>query len=615
MAQLATLTVAETLPKSFLLSCRTRGGKPAMREKLYGIWNAISWDEWLERARAVTYALHSIGFRPGDVASVLANTVPEWNYADLGILCAGGVSSGIYPTDSAKQVEYLVNDSRTTVLFVEDDEQLDKALEVRGRCPTLKQIVVFDMEGLSAFSDPMVMSLDAFMTMGRDYAQGKDALFEELARSRGPDDLAILVYTSGTTGPPKGAMHSHRNVVHQMKNCMHPDLPLSWYEGDERLAFLPLCHVAERVIGSYYSIATGVCSNFAESPETVPNNIREVQPTLFGAVPRVWEKFYSGITIALKDATPLQQWTYRRAIAAGFAIADAAIEGRQPSLLQRLNYQIAYRLVLKNIRKMIGLDRCRWLFTGAAPIAPELIRWYLALGLNMYEVYGQTENCGLATAMPAGGIKLGTVGKSVPYGEISISPAGEILIRGDFVFMGYLNQPQKTAETVDAEGWLHTGDVGTLDNEGYVKITDRMKDIIITAGGKNITPSEIENQLKFSPYISDAVVIGDKRAYLTCLVMIDRETVEKYAQDLDVPFTNYASLCRAKEIQDLIWSEIEQVNAGFARVETIKRFFLIEQQLTPEDEELTPTMKLKRSFVNAKYKAEIDAMYRAQVAA
>ena len=229
--------------------------------------------------------------------------------------------------------------------------------------------------------------------------------------------------------------------------------------------------------------------------------------------------------------------------------------------------------------------------------------------MNMYEVYGQTENTGLATVMPADGIKLGTVGKVVPYGEVMVSPEGEILIRGDFVCMGYLNQPVRTAETIDRERWLHTGDVGLIDNEGYVRITDRMKDIIITAGGKNITPSEIENQLKFSPYITDAVVIGDKRPYLTCLVMIDQENVEKFAQDHDIPFTNYASLCRAPEIQDLIQREIEAVNANFARVETIKKFFLIERQLTPEDEELTPTMKLKRNFVNKRYAAEIDAMY------
>ena len=259
---------------------------------------------------------------------------------------------------------------------------------------------------------------------------------------------------------------------------------------------------------------------------------------------------------------------------------------------------------------MIGLDRCHIAFTGAAPIAPDLIRWYLALGLDLREVYGQTENCGVATLMPADAIKFGSVGKSVPWGEVKLSPEGEILIKGDFLFMGYLNQPEKTAETIDANGWLRTGDVGAMDNQGFVKITDRMKDIIITSGGKNITPSEIENQLKFSPYMSDAIVVGDKRPYLTCLVMIDHENVEKFAQDHDIPFTNYASLCRAQEIQDLIWREIEAVNVNFARVETIKKFFLIERQLTPEDEELTPTMKLKRNFVNKRYASEIERMYR-----
>jgi len=247
--------------------------------------------------------------------------------------------------------------------------------------------------------------------------------------------------------------------------------------------------------------------------------------------------------------------------------------------------------------------------TGAAPIAPDLIRWYLALGIDMREAYGQTESCGAGTVMPADGINSARWGKRCLGARLQSRRRARFLIRGDFLFMGYLNQPEKTAETVDAGGWLHTGDVGSIDNEGFVKITDRMKDIIITSGGKNITPSEIENQLKFSPYISDAVVIGDKRPYLTCLVMIDQENVEKFAQDHDIPFTNYASLCRAAEIQDLIQREIEAVNANFARVETIKKFFLIERQLTPEDEELTPTMKLKRSFVNKRYAVEIDAMY------
>jgi long-chain acyl-CoA synthetase len=612
MAGAAVLTVADTIAKSFLLAVETRRDKPAIREKQFGIWQPTSWREWLSISKDIAYALHATGFRPGDVASIISNAVPEWVFADMGILCAGGVSSGIYPTDSASQVEYLVNDSRTKVIFVEDEEQLDKVLISRSRCPTLERVVIFDMEGLSGFSDPMAMSLAEFIALGRNHMQGREALWEEMIGSRTKDDLAILVYTSGTTGPPKGAMHANRSVIHQMR---HANSFIPARDDEERLIFLPLCHVAERVAGCYISIALGSVMNFVESPETVPDNLREVQPTSFFAVPRIWEKMYSGITIALKDATALERWVYRRALAVGYRMTDCRLAGEAPSLSLRLANRIAYHLVFRNIRRMLGLDRCRIAFTGAAPIAPELIRWYLALGLDMREVYGQTENCGVATLMPNDQMKLGSVGKAVPWGEVMISPEGEILIRGDFLFMGYLNQPEKTAETIDARGWLHTGDVGAIDNEGFVKVTDRMKDIIITSGGKNITPSEIENQLKFSPYVSDAVVIGDKRPYLTCLVMIDHENVEKFAQDHDIPFTNYASLCRATEIQDLIWREIQAVNANFARVETIKRFALIERQLTPEDEELTPTMKLKRSFVNKRYAAEIDAMYRERAVA
>ncbi|WP_339030358.1 AMP-dependent synthetase/ligase [Bradyrhizobium symbiodeficiens] len=612
MVRPAVLTVADTIAKSFLRAAETRGDRPAIREKKFGIWQPTSWSEWLEISKEIAYALRAIGFMPGDVASIIANAVPEWVHADMGILCAGGVSSGIYPTDASSQVEYLVNDSRTKVIFAEDEEQLDKILACRARCASLQRIIVFDMEGLSGFSDDMVMSLDEFRALGRNHMVGREALWQEMIDSRSAGDLAILVYTSGTTGPPKGAMHANRSVTHQMR---HANDFIPAREDEDRLIFLPLCHVAERIGGYYISVALGSVMNFAESPETVPDNLREVQPTIFLAVPRIWEKFYSAITIALKDATPLQQWVYRRAIAIGYRMVDYRIEGKQPPLSLRLASRIAYRLAFRNIRRMIGLDRCRTAFTGAAPIAPELIRWYLALGIDIHEVYGQTENCGVATMMPTERVKLGSVGTAVPWGEVALSPDGEILIKGDFLFMGYLNQPEKTAEAIDPRGWLRTGDVGTIDNEGFVRITDRMKDIIITSGGKNVTPSEIENQLKFSPYISDAVVIGDKRPYLTCLVMIDQENVEKFAQDHDIPFTNYASLCRATEIQGLIGREIEQVNGNFARVETIKKFYLIERQLTPEDEELTPTMKLKRGFVNKRYAAEIEAMYRQRAVA
>jgi long-chain acyl-CoA synthetase len=420
-----------------------------------------------------------------------------------------------------------------------------------------------------------------------------------------PEDLAILVYTSGTTGPPKGAMLSHRNILFQLG---YSDFIAEPRPGDQQLSFLPLSHIAERTFTVFYPLRSGATVNFAESIDTVPANIREVAPAVFFAVPRIWEKFYSAVALRMREATLPGKLAYAWAVGIGARVAERRIEGRRPPAWLRLLFRVADFLVLDNLKRSMGLHRVRGAATGAAPIAPELIKWYMALGIDMREVYGQTENCGLATAMPADRIKLGTVGVARPETEVRVSAQGEILLRGPHVFLGYYKNPQKTAETV-VDGWLHTGDVGLVDAQGFVTITDRMKDIIITAGGKNITPSEIENQLKFSPYISDAVVIGDRRKFLSCLVMIDHETVAQFAQERNVPFTNFASLCRAKEVQDLIWGEIERVNGRLARVETIKKFCLIEQILTAEDEELTPTMKLKRAFVNQKYKDKIDAMY------
>ncbi len=594
----------DTIPKLFWHQVKARDSRTAFREKDLGIWRATSWREYGERARAVGMGLVKLGLKRGEVVSILADTVPEWLYADMGTMGAGGVSNGIYPTDSAKQVDYILNDSRSRFLFVENEEQLDKFIEVRERCPSIVKAFVFDMEGLADFRDGMVMPLDELMAIGRAHDAATPGLWEQLVDGSRAEELAILVYTSGTTGPAKGAMLSHRNVVFQMRNA---DAFIPIEDGGEQLAFLPLCHVAERTFTSFLPLRTGAIANFAESVETVPENVREVAPTAFFAVPRIWERFYSGIAIRMKEATWIGRLAYRWAIGTGLKVAEAELEGRKPSPLTRVAYRLADWLVLDNIKRAIGMHRIVWAGTGAAPIAPDLIKWYRALGVDMRELYGQTENCGLATSMPDR-IKLGTVGVTAPHTETKISPEGEILLRGPHVFMGYLNQPEKTAETL-RDGWLHTGDVGFLDNEGYLKITDRMKDIIITAGGKNITPSEIENQLKFSPYISDAVVIGDKRKFLSCLVMIDYDNVAKHAQDNNVPFTDFTSLCRSREVMDLIGTEIERVNAGFARVETIKKFRLIEQQLTPEDDEVTPTMKLKRKFVSEKYKGMIDGMY------
>jgi long-chain acyl-CoA synthetase len=595
----------ETVPELFLNAVKARGDKVWMREKDLGIWRGVSWNQLDTMVREVAMGLVALGLQPGECVSILANTTVEWVYADLGALCAGGVSSGIYPTDAPSQVEYLLSDSATRYVFVEDDEQLDKILLVRSRIPDLRKIIVFDMEGLRDLADPQVTSLDALRELGREYAASRPGEFERRAALRRPSDLAILVYTSGTTGKPKGAMLSHHNIIFSIRGF---NSVIAQTEDDERMAFLPMCHVAERLGGVYYAMYTGTKLNFVENPDTVPENVREIAPTRFAAVPRVWEKFYSVVMISLAEGTRLQRWAYGVAIAIGRRVADKRIAGKFITPNQRIGFWLARFLVLDNVRKMIGVNRARFVVTGAAPISPDLIRWYMALGVDVIEVYGQTECSALATAMPPDRIRPGTVGPCVGWGELKLSPEGEILVRGEHVFMGYLNQPEKTAEAL-RDGWLHTGDVGTIDDDGFVRITDRMKDIIITAGGKNITPSEIENQLKFSPYITDAVVIGDKRAYLTCLVMIDHDNVEQFAQAQSIPFGDYTSLCRAPAVQELIQSEIDKVNQQFARVEGIKKFRLIEQKLGAEDEELTPTMKLKRKLVNEKYRQLIDGMY------
>jgi long-chain acyl-CoA synthetase len=599
----------DTIPAIFRNAVQQRTGSVWMRQKELGIWRSWSWTQTDTAMREIAHGLMAIGFAPGECASILSNTVIEWVLADLAVLSCGGVSNGIYPTDAASQVQYLCEDSATVVLFVEDDEQLDKALDVRAQLPKLRKIIVFDMEGLRTLDDPMVISLDALRALGRAYAPAHASELEARIDAVKPEALAILVYTSGTTGKPKGAMHSHRSLAHTVRGY---NTLVSQNGDDERMCFLPLCHIAERVGGEYHALYTGAKLNFVENPETVPENVREIAPTVFTAVPRVWEKFYSGVMIALKEAGAVQQAAYAWGIGVGAQIADKVLAGQPVDGLLKFKFKLAKLIALNNVRKMIGIHNARMLVTGAAPIAPDLIKWYLALGVPMLEVWGMTETCGASTGMPPTRIKPGSIGPAANYNEVRIDEStGEILVRGKNVFMGYLNQPEKTAETIDKDGWLHTGDVGSMDADGYFKITDRMKDIIITAGGKNITPSELENELKFSPYITDAVVIGDKKPYLTVIIMIDQENIEKYAQDHDVPFSNYASLTRAPEVQALIQEELERVNKKFARVEQIKRFWLLDTQLSAEDEELTPTMKLKRKLVQTKYAPQIEAMYKA----
>src|SRR6185503_16411767 len=412
MEETQAVAVTDTVPKMFWHGVHARGAKTFCRQKHLGIWRSVSWEEFGRIAREIGMGLASLGYEPGDVVSILSNTNKEWVFADLGALGAAGVVNGIYPTDAAAQVEYLLTDSGSTFIFVEDDEQLDKVLEIRARVPKLAKIIVFDMEGLLELSDPQVMSLDALRALGRDYDKAHAAEWERRIGLRKAEELAILVYTSGTTGKPKGAMISHANIIATVRSYQDA-FPQT--DSDERMAFLPLCHIGERVGGEYHGLYAGAILNFVENPDTVPENVREISPTIFTAVPRVWEKFYSGVLIGLKQSSALQQWAYKLAIGVGYRQAKLREEGKSIPPGLAASFWLARLFVLNNVRKIIGVHRAKILITGAAPISPELIRWYQALGCEMFEVWGQTESCGAVTSNSAGKIRAGSIGPSMSH--------------------------------------------------------------------------------------------------------------------------------------------------------------------------------------------------------
>ncbi|WP_171121409.1 MULTISPECIES: long-chain fatty acid--CoA ligase [unclassified Ruegeria] len=596
-----------TISQLFQKRCADLGTRTAHREKDFGIWKAYSWADYWQHAKWIGLALRKLGLQRGEVVSILSEDRKEWAWFDMGIQCVGGIASGVYTTDSANQLKYLVNDSDSRFLVVENEEQLDKFLEIETEVPGLLNVIILEDEGLHELDHDRCMMIDALYDIGRQAEAEEPDRFEAEIALASPQDTALLVYTSGTTGAPKGAMLSHENVLAAIE-CGANSLPT--HETDEQLCFLPLCHILERDVSVYFPLAAKCVVNFAESPETVFSNLQEVSPSTFTAVPRVWEKIYSQVQIMTQDATPAGRAAFGMALKAGLARAEYILSGQPVPAGVAAKFWLWDRLVLRNLRRMLGMDKMRRGGSGAAPISTDLLKWYWAIGVPLVEGFGMTETSGLATLNTIEDNKIGTIGKPVPGNDVRISDEGEIQIKGLNVFQGYWRNNAKTAETFTADGWLKTGDMGQIDKEGYVSIIGRLKDIIITAGGKNITPAEIESRLKFSHYISDAVVIGDKRKFLTALIMIDRENVEKFAQDRKIPFSNFASLCAAADVKDQIASEVAEVNKEFARVEQIKDFRLIDVLLTADDDELTATMKLKRSFVEKKHGHLIEDMYK-----
>jgi len=598
----------DTLARLFVKRVAQWGERTALREKNFGVWERYSWRDFDHHARAYAAGLVAPGMEPGDVVAILSEDNKEWVFADMAVHLAHGTVNGIYPTYQAEQLHHLLEDSGARWLFVEDEEQLDKYLAVADRLPRVERVFVIDWKGLRNFRDDRVWPIARLEDIGAKALKEDPALLDGRIAAGSGEDIAALIYTSGTTGKPKGARISHRALIFQMTAVPQP---FAARQGDELLTYLPLCHLAERVVSLCIQLRVGTVLNFAESSESVFLNIRELSPTILFAVPRIWEKFYSRIATLMDEATWLGRIGYGAAMRIGRRRARLLMKGGKPSRTLDAAFRVADLLVLRNIKQELGLDRTRIRLSGAAPISVDLLEWYVGLGLPVSEVYGQTET-GIATFCSPGSPP-GHVGLPLIGVEVKLAAQDEILVHSPGNFSGYLNMPEASASTL-VDGWVHTGDVGAILPGGELKITDRLKDIIITAGGKNITPSLLENRLKFSPYVSDAVVVGDRRKFLSCLIMIDRENVETYAQKNAIPFSDFRSLCARPEVVALIGGVIKETNEQFSSVEQIKAFRLIDVMLTPEDDELTPTMKLKRSFVEKKYAELIATMYRSSAA-
>jgi long-chain acyl-CoA synthetase len=592
----------ESLPSILLRRAATTPDLVAVREKDRGRWTTYTWSEYGARMTAVARGLHELGVGPGDRVAVHAENCPPWLFADLATQALGAITVGIYPTSPAAEVEYLLGHSESKVLVAEDEEQVDKAMAVRKQLPALERIVVIDPRGVD-------MSDDILMSLAELEALGASSSFDVAASAAAvdPEEAAIIVYTSGTTGPPKGAMLSHRNLQVAAEGSGGV---FDVSERTEVLSYLPLCHIAERLISGIDAVAQGYVVNFGEGGESFTEDLREVQPTFFLGVPRVWEKLMAGITIRMADAGLLKRLNYGLWMRVGRGVARRRWSGGKLHGLDAVRYGLGWLLLYRPLRAKLGMSRVEGVLSGAAPIAPQVLEFFWTIGVPVREGYGQTENTAQGTITPADDVRLGMVGKPVPGVEVKIAEDGEILTRGAGTFLGYFKNPEATAEMVDAEGWLHTGDVGEMDADGFLKITDRKKDIIITAGGKNISPSEIENKLKVSPFVREAIVIGDQRKYLTALIGIELDTVSSWALQNRIGFTTYADLSSKEQVVALIGSWVNEVNAELAQVETIKRYALLPKELDQEDGEVTATQKVKRKAIEAEFADLIEEMYR-----
>jgi long-chain acyl-CoA synthetase len=598
----------QTLPGRLLRFARTRGERPALRHKRLGIWQEITWAQYYRNVAATARMLHELGVSPGDHVAILSDNRPEWLYVDLATQALGARSVGVYQTSPSGDVGYIVNHSRSVVLVCEDQEQVDKFMAIAGTTPSLRHVIVLEPRGTRGYGDQRLLTWDEFQ---RDAAALHDADPEWLDARIGaldPRAASMVVYTSGTTGQPKGAMISSANV------CSTIDNIAKLYAAGEQdlvLSYLPLCHVAEKIYSVFLPLSTGLIVHFGESIDTVQEDLREVSPTIFLGVPRIWEKMHASLLIRMQNSSWLKRKLFFHFVERGREIAQRRADGRQ-RLRDRIDWALGDLLVFRPLQERLGLRRCRLPGSGAAPIGNELLAWFHGVGVTILEGYGMTELAGASHFNPPGKNRMGTVGLPIAGLEQKLADDGEILIRGPGVFLGYLHNEAATAEMIDADGWLHTGDVGAIDEHGYLSITGRKKQIIITSGGKNLSPEKIENALKTSPFVKEAVALGDRRNFVSALIQIEYDTVGDWAQRKGIAYTSYPDLAAKPEVVALIETEIKRCNDLLAQVEQVRAFRILPKELNQDDGELTATQKVRRSLMPAKFGPLIESMYPGQ---
>ena len=593
-----------TLPQLLRERARTDADRVAIRQKDFGIWKPFTWAQYYQRASHFGQGLAALGLGAGSHVGVIAENRIEWVLTQMGAGLIGAITVGVYSTSPAPEVAYVVQHADMDVIVCEDQEQTDKVLETLDQLPRLRKIIVMETKGLRSFEPEvraLIATFDEIEQLGA--ASGQQAVVDAALAAQTLDDIGLMIYTSGSTGKPKGAMISWRNMRGVAPGIIDR---MQLTRDTTHLSYLPLCHVAEQMLTTFCPVYLGSQVNFGESIRTVQEDLREVAPNMFLGVPRIWEKLHAAITIKVMETGGLRRKLYDKAYAACLPLAEKPRQ--QWSLGDKLRFGASYWLVFRALQNFIGLRDVQVALTGAAPIPPDVVRYFRVLGVPLTEVYGLTESAGMVTGHLLDHVVVGTVGPVTQGVEYRIADNGEFQIKGDMVFAGYYKNDEATAQTIQ-NGWLHTGDV-VREEQGQIKIVDRLKDIMITAGGKNLTPSEIENTMKGSPYIKECIIVAEGRKFVGALVMLDFDTVGKWAEAQRIPFTHFRSLVETPQVRALIDSEISNGNTRLAQVSQIKKFHLLTKELDHDDGEVTATMKVRRSSIYKTYAAEIEAMYQ-----